>query len=199
MYLITQDEVYLEQARKVADDIDKYLLSEKNILHVYHIDQYPMESVYVTNKYGLESVTKLALLDPNYNELVEKLADALIQYEISPKTNLIHDFVFPNGTVHTQEMYFPYGGDVAIKGLLYAYEATSNENYLLQARNSIMAFWDLRNKTTNLVPSSVYSDTKDVKEEFMQQYGAGIWSRRISKNTSSLLLSHRRCIHLQHN
>ena len=173
MYLITQDEVYLEQARKVADDIDKYLLSEKNILHVYHINQYPMESVYVTNKYGLESVSKLALLDPNYNELVEKLADALIQYEISPKTNLINDFVFPNGTVYTQEMYFPYGGDVAIKGLLYAYEATSNENYLFQARDSIMAFWDLRNKTTNLVPSWVFSDTKDAKEDFMQQYGAG--------------------------
>ena len=179
MYLITEDEEYLEQARKVADDIEKYLLSEKNLVRVYHVNQYPIESHPSTNKYVLESVSKLALLDPNYNELVSKLADAMIQYEIESKTNLIHSYVFPNGTVHTKEMYFPYGGDVAIKGLLNAYEATSNEIYLSQAYNSITSYWDLRNKTTNLLPSWVFSDTMNVKEDFMQQYGAGAFLKTL--------------------
>ena len=175
MYLITGDEEYLKQARKVADDIDMYLVNEKNLVHVYLVQQYPLESHQSTNKYVLESVSKLALIDPNYNYLVEKLADGMIRYEIEPNTNLIHTYVFPNGTVHTNEMYFSYGGDVAIKGLLNAYEATSNETYLLQARNSITSYWDLRNKTTNLVPSWVFSDTKETKEDFMQQYAAGAY------------------------
>ena len=72
-------------------------------------------------------------------------------------------------------MYISYDAASGISSLLIAYEATSNEKYLNQAKNTLLAYWDLRNKDTNLIPSMVNADTKEVKQEFMQQYGAGIF------------------------
>ena len=47
--------------------------------------------------------------------------------------------------------------------------------YLDQVKRTILAYWDLRDKETNLIPSWVNAETKSIKEPFMQQYGAGIF------------------------
>ena len=68
-----------------------------------------------------------------------------------------------------------YAGSVGLESLLLAYEATSGKTYLDQVKRTILAYWDLRDKETNLIPSWVYTDTGEIKEPFMQQYGAGIF------------------------
>jgi hypothetical protein len=69
-------------------------------------------------------------------------------------------------------MYVPYDGTQGIEALLMAYEATSEEKYLVQAKKTIGAVWDSRNRDTNLVPSWLYSDSGRAKEEYMQHYGS---------------------------
>jgi hypothetical protein len=68
-----------------------------------------------------------------------------------------------------------YGGSVGLESLLLAYEVTSDVVYLDQVKRTILAYWELRDKETNLIPSWIYSDTGGIKEPFMQQYGAGIF------------------------
>jgi len=171
MYLITGDEYYLKEASSIADDIEKYRINDKNIMSASVI--FEPQKYSTTNRYSLIDISKLALLNPSYSYLVEKMGDAMIKYEINPKTNLFYESVSLNGKPDTKEMYFPWGGDVGIEALLRAYEATSNEKYLEQAKKTILSYWDTRNSATNLLPSSIHPETKDVTREFMQQYGAG--------------------------
>ena len=128
-----------------------------------------------TNQIILCDIAKLALADSNYIELTKTLADAVIKYEINRETDLFYSFVTLEGEPLDRSMYMSYGGSVGLESLLLAYEATSDDTYLDQAKRTILAYWDLRDKETNLIPSWVNADTKDVKEPFMQQYGAGIF------------------------
>jgi len=68
-----------------------------------------------------------------------------------------------------------YGGSVGLESLLLAYEVTSDKTYLEQVKRTIIAYWDLRDKETDLIPSWVNADTGEIEEPFMQQYGAGIF------------------------
>ena len=83
-------------------------------------------------------------------------------------------------------MYISYGGSVGLESLLLAYEVTSDKTYLDQVKRTILAYWDLRDKETNLIPSWVYTDTGDSVKE---PYHATIRGRNFSQGFTSLLLS----------
>jgi len=91
------------------------------------------------------------------------------------KQNFSMILVTLDGEPLYRDMYMPYGGSIGLESLLLAYEVTSDAIYLDQVKRTILAYWELRDKDTNLIPSWIYSDTGDIKEPFMQQYGAGIF------------------------
>ena len=128
-----------------------------------------------TNQAILCDVAKLALVDSNYTQLTKTLADAVIEHEINHETDLFYSSVTLEGEPLDRSMYMSYGGSVGLESLLLAYEVTSDRTYLEQTKRTILAYWDLRDKETNLIPSWVNADTNSVKEPFMQQYGAGIF------------------------
>ena len=177
-YLITGDDQYLIDAKMVADDIEKYMITRDDVKiyltvtgdkkSFYRVWEFPTE-----NRYLIISLSRLAMIDDNYSELVSKLTDAMIRNEINSETNLFYTSIYPKGEIYDKTMYFSYGGDVGIEALLWAFMATNNERYLEQAKNTILQYWDLRDKNTNLIPSWVYADTGEIKENYMQQYGAG--------------------------
>ena len=176
LYQITGDEQYIENAGYVADRIKQSYLYQTGIV----IEAHPFSKTTKfedghTNRAILSSVAKLALIDSDYIPLTRTLADAIMEYEINHETDLFYTNVTLDGKPVDQNMYMSYGGSVSIEALLLAYEATSDRKYLDQVKKTILAYWDLRNKETNLIPSWVNADTKDVKEPFMQQYGAGIF------------------------
>ena len=176
MYSITSDKNYLDQARRTADFVDSYFLTEQNL--IFHYD--PLTGYHYslsghTNQELVYDFSRLALIDTNYVPMVEKLTNEIIQTEINFETNLFYTNVDAYGNPRDTDMYISYDAASGISSLLIAYEATSNEKYLNQAKNTLLAYWDLRNKDTNLIPSMVNADTKEVKQEFMQQYGAGIF------------------------
>ena len=176
LYQITGHEKFLQNAATVADVIEKLYLTDSGIVMNVH----PISNtVYVdeahTNQEILGQVAKLALVDSNYTQLTKTLADAVIEHEINHETDLFYSSVTLEGEPLDRSMYMSYGGSVGLEALLLAYEVTSDRTYLEQVKRTILAYWDLRDKETNLIPSWVNADTGEIKEPFMQQYGAGIF------------------------
>jgi hypothetical protein len=97
MYQITGDTAYLDQARLVADDVEAYMLNDKGIMCAYSRTSGQDCSAPTSNRNAVTAVAKLALLDPYYIPLVEKLADAMIKYEINTNTDIFYQSIFPNG------------------------------------------------------------------------------------------------------
>ena len=175
LYKITSDETYLDHARKTANYVTTNFLTNENLIFHYNPLSGDAISGGHTNQELVYDFSRLALIDSNYDLIVGILSDEIIKNEIHPETNLFYttvdDFANPGNT----DMYISYDAASGISSLLIAYEVTSNETYLNQVKDTLLAYWDLRNKDTNLLPSMVNAETKDVKQEFMQQYGAGIF------------------------
>jgi hypothetical protein len=176
LYQITGDEKFLQKARTVANVIEKsYLYDSGIVMNVHPLSKTVKIEEEHTNQEILSDIAKLALLDSNYAQLTKKIADAVIEHEINHETEFFYDGVTLDGKPLYRDMYMSYRGSVGLESLLLAYEVTSDTIFLDQVKRTILAYWELRDKETNLIPSWIYSDTGDIKEPFMQQYGAGIF------------------------
>ena len=176
LYQITGDEQFLQTARSIADLIEEsYLYNSGIVSNVHPITNTLNIDEEHTNQVILCDIAKLALVDSNYAQLTKTIADAVIEHEINHETELFYDGVTLEGKPVYNDMYMSYGGAGGLESLLLAYEATSDTTYLDQVKRTILAYWELRDKETNLIPSWVYTDTGEIKEPFMQQYGAGIF------------------------
>ena len=111
-----------------------------------------------------------------YN-LQKTLADAVIEHtKINHETELLYSvWVTLDGEPIDRFMDISYSGSVGLESLLLAYEVTSDTTYLDQVKRTILAYWELRDKDTNLIPSKINADTGSVEDSFMEQYGAGIF------------------------
>jgi len=176
LYQITGNEQFLANSRTIANFIEEsYLYNSGIVMNVHPLTNTVNINESHTNQNILSDVAQLALLDSNYVQLTKTLADAFIEHEVNHETELFYDAVTLEGEPIHHDMYMSYGGAVGLESLLLAYEATSDVTYLDQVKRTILAYWDLRDKETNLIPSWVYTDTGEIKEPFMQQYGAGIF------------------------
>jgi len=175
LYQITGHEQFLDNSRTIANLIEEsYLYNSGIVMNMYPIRKTAFDEGH-TNQVILGNVAKLALVDSNYAQLTKTIADAVIEHEINHETEFFYDMVTLDGKPLYRDMYMSYGGSIGLESLLLAYEVTSDAVYLEQVKRTILAYWELRDKDTNLIPSWIYSDTGDIKEPFMQQYGAGIF------------------------
>ena len=176
LYQITGDEKFLQTARGVADVMEeKYLTDIGIVMNVHPITNTINFQEHHTNQEVVGWVSKLALIDSNYTQLTKTLANAVIEHEINHDTDLFYSSVTLEGKPKDRAMYISYNSSVGLESLLLAYEVTSDKVYLEQVKRTILAYWDLRDKETNLIPAWVNADTGEIKEPFMQQYGAGIF------------------------
>jgi len=176
LYQITGNEQFLANSRTIANFIEEsYLYNSGIVMNVHPLTNTVNINESHTNQSILSDVAQLALLDSNYAQLTKTLADAFIEHEVNHETELFYDAVTLEGEPIYHDMYMSYGGAVGVESLLLAYEATSDATYLDQVKRTILAYWELRDRETNLIPSWVYTDTGEIKEPFMQQYGAGIF------------------------
>ena len=176
LYQITGDEQFLANSRTIANFIEEsYLYHSGIVMNVHPLTNTVNINEPHTNQSILSDVAQLALLDSNYVQLTKTLADAFIEHEVNHETELFYDAVTLEGEPIFHDMYMSYGGAAGLESLLLAYEVTSDTTYLDQVKRTILAYWELRDKETNLISSWVYTDTGDTKEPFMQQYGAGIF------------------------
>ena len=145
MYQITGDEFYIDYIKSCFGDA-------------------PLEGT--DRRLAVTVLARLAMTDGSYAGQVSKAADSIMKEEIDQDTNL---FYASDGR---KEMYVPYDDAQGIEALLLAYEATSDEKYLMQAKKTIYAVWDVRDRDTNLVPGWLYSDRASAKVQYMQHYGS---------------------------
>ena len=176
LYQITGDEMYLDHARKTADYLEKNGMTDKSLMIYWNPHTGTiLERCCTTNQEILSDVSALALLDSNYEKLVINLADEILENEINSQTQFFYTDLEQNGSPGNIGMYLSYGGSDGLESLLLAYEVTSDKKYLTQVKETILAYWDLRNKENNLLPSMINSETTEIEQNFMQQYGAGIF------------------------
>ena len=176
LYQITGHEQFLTNSRTIADLIEEsYLYNSGIVMNVHPITNTVNVGEEHTNQVILCDVAKLALVDSDYAQLTKTLADAVIEHEINHETDLFYSFVTLEGEPIDRSMNMSYGGSIGLESLLLAYEVTSDPTYLDQAKRTILAYWELRDKDTNLIPSKINADTGSIEEPFMQQYGAGIF------------------------
>jgi len=176
LYQITGNESFLQNAGDLADYIEKdYVYNSGIVINAHPLSIYVEITEQHTNQEILSDVAKLALVDSNYTQLTKTLADAVIEHEINHQTDLLYSWVTLDGKPSGHTMDMSYGGSVGLVSLLLAYEVTSDTTYLDQVKRTILAYWELRDKDTNLIPSKVNTDTGIVEDSFMEQYGAGIF------------------------
>jgi len=176
LYQITGNEQFLTNSRTLANVIEEsYLYNSGIVMNVHPITNTVNINEEHTNQVILCDVAKLALVDSNYTQLTKTLADAVIEHEINHETELLYSTVTLDGEPIDRFIDISYGSSSGLESLLLAYEVTSDRTYLDQVKKTILAYWELRDKNTNLIPSKINADTKSVKDPFMEQYGAGIF------------------------
>ena len=176
LYQITGDEQFLNNAGHIANVIENFYLHDSGIvMNVHPFSKTVKVEEKHTNQEILSDVANLALVDSNYVQLTKTIADAVIEHEINHETELFYTEVTLEGEPIDNFMDISYGGSAGLESLLLAYEVTSDVVYLDQVKRTILAYWELRDKETNLIPSKINADTGSVKDSFMQQYGAGIF------------------------
>jgi hypothetical protein len=176
LYRITGHEQFLANSRTLANLIEEsYLYNSGIVRNVHPLTNNLNINESHTNQSILSNVAQLALVDSNYVQLTKTLADAFIEYEINHETELFYDTVTLDGKPIHHDMDMSYGGAAGLESLLLAYEVTSDDTYLDQVKRTILTYWDLRDRETNLIPSKINTDTGSVMDPFMEQYGAGIF------------------------
>jgi len=176
LYQITGNEQFLTNSRTIANLIEEsYLYNSGIVMNVHPITNTVNIDEEHTNRVILCDIAKLALVDSNYVQLTKTLADAVIEHEINHETELLYSWVTLDGEPTDRFMDISYSGSVGLESLLLAYEVTSDTTYLDQVKRTILAYWELRDKDTNLIPSKINADTGIVEDSFMEQYGAGIF------------------------
>ena len=176
LYQITGHEQFFTNSRTIANLIEEsYLYNSGIVMNVHPLTNTVSIDEEHTNQEILSDIAKLALVDSSYAQLTKTLADAVIEHEINHETELLYSSVTLEGDPIDRFMDISYGGAVGLESLLLAYEVTSDSTYLDQVKKTILAYWDLRDKETNLIPSKINTDTGIVEDSFIEQYGAGVF------------------------
>lgn len=165
IYMATGDARHLQKARDTADFLSS-ILPPTGLVPVYDLVNHLIDSRNVTFFVGdsshstvVQLVALLAKVDAGYLPLLDKLADALINYGINPANNLVWwnvdcltgQKLYTTGTCYENQL----GSSVtsAAEALLAAYWVdNSKTQYKTKALDILQGIWACRHKTTNLMP-----------------------------------------------
>jgi hypothetical protein len=183
MYKITGERRYLKYAEGTANAIEERMLNGKNIMRMYSRTRGPGDTEPTDlNYYFLASVAELAIYDPSYRHLAQRVADGIISYGLS-KNDIPYGSIYPNGTAaETENGLSSNGGregsiSITVVGLLRTYEATGNATYLNKSRDILSSIWKNERTRYNLIPRIFDSDTLKVIANDTQLYATGEFLR----------------------
>lgn len=179
MYKITRNETYLVYARLAADSIKEHMLNDIGIIRMYSYrkdasDTEPTD----LNYYLLSAIAELAIYDPSYKPLAEKVAYGIVNHGLSDK-DIPYGTVYPNGTVADTISGLPSNGgrhgtiSVTVMGLLRAYQATGNTIFLNKSRSILVSVWNHKRTKINLVPAVFDSVSLKTIRNDTQLYATG--------------------------
>ena len=171
-YLITSDEVYLNTAKRTADDIRNYLLGADNCVYLWDpVTHSRSTATLYTRDVAtiLHSLILLARIDNSYIALAERITNGIINKYINPANNLLCDRACSSSSA---EIVFANEEMLIVKDLLMMYELTGNITYRDEALDILIASWALRDPVTNLLGFTYYLDGT-INDAEMKQGGTG--------------------------
>jgi len=176
IYKITHDKKYLNYAKDCADEIEKQMLNEKNIIRMYSFKNGPSTSQPTDlNFYILPYIAELAIYDSTYQNLSEKVARAIIYYGLS-KSNIPYNKIYPNGEVAESNTALPSNSgtlSITIIGLLRTYEATKDQAFLNKSYDVLTSVWNNKKTSYNLIPTIFNADSLKTVDKNTQLYATG--------------------------
>jgi hypothetical protein len=160
MYKITHNQTYLAYARSAADSMKEHMLNDKGIIRNYSHKMGASDSDPTDlNFYLLPAISDLAIYDPSYKPLAEKVAYGLVRYGLSKK-DIPYGAIYPNGTVAETKTGLPSNGgrqgtvSITIMGLLRTYQATANPVFLNKSRDILLSLWNNKRTKYDLIPTT---------------------------------------------
>ncbi len=179
MYKITHRQEYMDYARRAADSLAQLMLNDKNIIRMYSRDRGASELKPTSlNYYLLPTVADLAIYDPSYRPLAQRIADGIIDYGIS-KSNIPYGALYPSGKPADISNGLPSNqgdkGTIALTviGLLRTYEATGNSTFLNKSHDILISVWNNKRTRYDLVPTEFNSDSLSTINSDTQMYATG--------------------------
>jgi hypothetical protein len=179
MYKITHNQTYLAYARAAADSLKEYMLNDKGIIRNYNRktganDSDPTD----LNFYLLPAIADLAIYDPSYKPLAEKVAYGIVRYGLSKK-DIPYGAIFPNGTVADTNTGLPSNDaedgtvSITIMGLLRTYQATGKPVFLNKSRDILLSLWNNMRTKYDLIPTTFDSVSLKTIDSDTQLYATG--------------------------
>ena len=179
MYKITHNQTYLAYARAAADSLKEYMLNDKGIIRNYSrktgaSDSDPTD----LNFYLLPAIDDLAIYDPSYKPLAEKVAYGIVHYGLSEK-DIPYGAIYPNGTVADTNTGLPSNDaedgtvSITIMGLLRAYQATENPIFLNKGGDILLSLWNNMRTKYDLIPTTFDSVSLKTIDSDTQLYATG--------------------------
>ncbi len=179
MYKITHNQTYLAYARSAADSLKEHMLNDKGIIRSYSSktganDSDPND----LNFYLLPSIAELAIYDPSYKPLAEKVANGIVRYGLSEK-DIPYGAIYPNGSVADTRTGLPSNGgrqgtvSITVMGLLRTYQATANPVFLNKSRDILISLWKNKRTKYDLIPTSFDSVSLRTVNNDTQLYATG--------------------------
>jgi hypothetical protein len=160
MYKITHNQTYLAYARSAADSLKEHMLNDKGIIRNYSHKMGASDSDPTDlNFYLLPAISDLAIYDPSYKPLAEKVAYGIVRYGLSKK-DIPYGAIYPNGTVAETKTGLPSNGgrqgtvSITIMGLLRTYQATANPVFLNKSRDILLSLWNNKRTKYDLIPTT---------------------------------------------
>lgn len=179
MYKITRDKIYLDCARSTALGIERCMLNDKGIITMYSRKNGPSNTQPTNfNNYLLPSIAELAIYDPSFSPLAEKVAGGIINFGLSPK-DLPYGSIYPSGIPAELDNGIPSNGgnegsvSITIIGLLRTYEATGNTTYLKKGRDILVSLWHNERTKQDLIPTIFDSTKSEIVRNDTQLYATG--------------------------
>ena len=179
MYKITHNQTYLTYARSAADSLKEHMLNDKGIIRSYSSKTGANDSVPTDlNFYLLPAIAELAIYDPSYKPLAEKVANGIVRYGLSEK-DIPYGAMYPNGSVADTRTGLPSNAawkgtvSVTVMGLLRTYQATANPVFLNKSRDILISLWKNKRTKYDLIPTSFDSVSLRTVNNDTQLYATG--------------------------
>lgn len=181
MYKITNDTNYLNAAWEMFQDAwnrcVKLVSATDKTGYIWFAYDWKNDTLLNSRAYPIEIFVPFAKEDPRYIPYFELLIAGSHNLFWSPKNLIYAERDSITGTILSKNFHITWKNAAhrKLSQLLWMYDLTKNSTYKKWADDTIEAIYNLRSRTTNLIPREVNADTGTVLDSTISHYDMSNW------------------------